>query len=51
MLRIRSTLFWRILCSRTFFIYLFLGFAGASYGRFIAVRFGFYLSGYIQNHW
>jgi hypothetical protein len=38
-------------CSRTFFIYLFLRFAGVSYERFIAVRFGFNLSTYIQNCW
>jgi len=30
-----------------FDIYLFLTFAGVSYGRFIAVRFGFGLSTYI----
>ena len=38
-------------CSPTFSIYLFLRFAGVSYGRFIAVRFGFNLSTYIQNIW
>jgi len=37
--------------SRTFLIYLFLRFAGVSYGRFIAVRFGFDLSTYIQDRW
>jgi hypothetical protein len=31
------------LCSRTFLIYLFLRFAGVSYGQFIAVHFGFNL--------
>ena len=36
-------------CSRTFLIYLFLRFAGVSYGRFIAVRFGFNLSTYVQE--
>ena len=36
-------------CSRTFLIYLFLRFAGVSYGRFIAVRVGFSLVTYIQN--
>jgi len=38
-------------CSGTFFIYLFLKFAGVSYGRFIAVHFGFNLPMYIQNRW
>jgi len=38
-------------CGRTFLIYLFLRFAGVSYGRFIAVRFEFNLSTYIQNRW
>jgi len=31
------------LCSRTFLIYLFLRFAGVSYGRLITVQFGFNL--------
>jgi len=39
------------LCSRTLLIYLFLRFAGVSYGRFIAVRFGFNLSTFIQKRW
>jgi len=30
---------------------VFLGFAGVSYGRFIAVRFGFNLLTYVQNRW
>ena len=34
-------------CSRAFLIYLFLGFADVSYGRFIALRFGFNLSTYV----
>ena len=34
-----------------FFIYLFIRIAGISYGRFMAVRFGFNLSTYIQNCW
>ena len=38
-------------CSWTFLIYLFLRFAGVSYGQFIAVRIGFNLSTYIENHW
>ena len=38
-------------CSGTFLIYLFLGFSDVSYGRFIAVRFGFNLSTYVQNRW
>jgi len=38
-------------CSRTFLIYLFLELAGVSYGRFIAVRFGFNLSTYVQKRW
>jgi len=38
-------------CRRTFVIYLFLRFAAASYGRFIAIRFGVNLSTYIQNRW
>ena len=33
------------------FIYLFLRIAVISYGRFIAVRFGFNLSTYVQNRW
>jgi len=36
-----------IACSRTFSIYLFLRFAGVSYGRFIVIRFGFNVSTYI----
>ena len=48
-----------IYCSRTFLICLFLRISGASYGRFIAVRFGFNLLTYrvrinyrriLQNH-
>jgi len=31
------------ICGRIFLIYLFLRFSGVSYGRFIAVRFGFNL--------
>ena len=38
-------------CSWTFLIYLFLRFVGVSYGWFVAVRFGFNLSTYIQNRW
>jgi len=38
-------------CSRTFLIYVFLRFAGISYGWFIAIHFGFNLSTYIQNCW
>ena len=38
-------------CSRTFLIYLFLRFAGVSYGRFMVVRFGFNLSMYIRDRW
>ena len=38
-----------IYCSRTFLIYLFIRIAGVSYGRFIAVRFGFNLLTYSQN--
>ena len=34
-----------------FFIYWFLRCAGVSYGRFVAVRFGFNLSTYVQNRW
>jgi len=34
-----------------FFIQLFIRIAGVSYGRFLAVRFGFSLSTYIQNRW
>jgi len=34
-----------------FLIYLFLRIAGVSYGRFIAVLFGFNLSTYVQNRW
>ena len=40
-----------IYCRRTFLIYLFLRFAGVSYGQFIAIHFGFNLSTYVQNHW
>jgi len=35
--------------SQTFLTYLFFRFAVISYGRFIAVCFGFYLSTYVQN--
>jgi len=38
-------------CSQTFLINLFLRFAGVSYGRFIAIRFEFDLSTYVQNRW
>jgi len=37
-----------VTCSQTFFIYLFLRFAGVSYGRFIAVRFGFTVNVYSE---
>jgi len=30
---------------------IFVGFAGVSYERFIAVRFGFNLSTYVHNRW
>jgi hypothetical protein len=36
-------------CSRTVLIYLFLGFALISYGRFVAVRYKFILSTYVQE--
>ena len=38
-------------CSQIFLIYLLLGFAGVSYGRLIALRFGFNLSTYVQKRW
>ena len=41
----------RVCYRRTFLMYLFLRFAAVSYGRFIAVRFGFNLSMYVQNRW
>jgi len=37
------------LCSRTFLVYLFIRFARISYGRFIAVRYTFKLSTYVQE--
>jgi len=36
-------------CSRTFLAYLFIGFACISYGRFIAIRYKFKLSTYVQE--
>ena len=38
-------------CTRTFLTDSFLGFAGVSYGQFIAVRSEFNLSAYGQNRW
>jgi hypothetical protein len=35
--------------SRTFLVYLFIGFARISYGRFIAMRYKFKRSTYIQE--
>jgi len=49
--RRRQKAFLNIGCSQTFSIYLFLGFAGVSYGRFVAVCFWFNLSMYVQNRW
>jgi hypothetical protein len=37
--------------SQTFLISVFLRFAGVSYGRFLALRFGFNMSTCIQNRW
>jgi hypothetical protein len=36
-------------CSRTFLIYLFLKFACISYGQFMAIRYKFNLSTYVQE--
>ena len=36
-------------CSRSFLVWLFTGFAGISYGRFMAIHYKFNLSTYVQE--
>jgi len=49
MLRIYRAFFPTSRCSLTFLIYLFIRFAGISYGRFIAIRYKFKLSTYVEE--
>jgi len=36
-------------CIRTYLVYLFIRFAGVSYGRFIAIRYKFKLPTYVEE--